>query len=780
MKCDGFLLTRQWHEREEDGVSAQDLDFWLATNEGPARIIVTGVESLFFVATSRIQEVRRQLHSLKDWRAAPVKLTTYHSGEPVTACYFASQRLLNLARNRLEQAGVPHYEADIRPTDRYLMERFIRGAVTVEGDAEVIEGVRTFRDPRLSPSNFLPILGILSIDIETSYTEQILYSIAGYGDGGRRVFMVGEGEDDELLTYCPDERTVIERFLAWVWEIDPDVLIGWSVVAFDLSFLERRCEALSIPFALGRQQETVRWRTTSGDRKFATVPGRVVLDGIELLRTATWSFESFSLESVSRELLGIGKKIDDVTNRAAGIQQLFREDKPALARYNLEDCRLVLEIFRVTELLEFAVQRAALTGLDIDRMGASVAAFDYLYLPPLHRAGVVAPVVEEAEVAASPGGWVLESRPGIYSNVLVLDFKSLYPSIIRTFQVDPLGLVRPGDNPVPGFRGASFSRDDALLPGIIATLWQARDEAKASGHSANSQAIKIIMNSFYGVLGTTGCRFFDSRLASSITMRGHEILKTTQEEIERLGYAVIYGDTDSVFVLVGEQAEDPGAVGQQLADHLNSWWRTRINDEFDLVSCLEIEFETCFDRFLMPTVRGSEQGSKKRYAGMMQGDDEPVLVFKGLESVRSDWSPLAREFQRELYRRVFVGEPYEAWLRSLVEAVRGGEHDEELILRKRVRRNLDDYTRNVPPHVRAARIEREHMKSDQEVSWITSGSRWVEYVMTLDGPEPAAFRKGRYDYDFYIDRQLAPIADAVLGFEGTSLAAVTDRQLGLF
>ena len=142
----------------------------------------------------------------------------------------------------------------------------------------------------------------------------------------------------------------------------------------------------------------------------------------------------------------------------------------------------------------------------------------------------------------------MDSIPGLYRDILVLDFKSLYPSIIRTFFVDPLGLAVPGDDPVPGFVEANFSRHQHILPGLIEELWHARDAAKRTSNAPLSQAIKIIMNSFYGVLGTTGCRFHDQRLASSITRRGHQIINDSRDFIEDAGYKVIYGDTDSLFV----------------------------------------------------------------------------------------------------------------------------------------------------------------------------------------------------------------------------------------
>ncbi|MDZ7684083.1 MAG: DNA polymerase II [Gammaproteobacteria bacterium] len=378
------------------------------------------------------------------------------------------------------------------------------------------------------------------------------------------------------------------------------------------------------------------------------------------------------LESVARELLGRGKLVPDLDARATEIQHMYRTDKPGLAEYNLEDCRLVSEIFEYADLIRFAIARSRMTGLELDRPGGSVAAFDFLYLPRLHRAGYVAPVVRADAAAGGPGGYVLDSKPGLYEHVVVLDFKSLYPSIIRTFNVDPLAMIEAGgeDDPVPGFNGASFSRHRFILPHLIESLWAARDTAKRNGNAPLSQAIKIIMNSFYGVLGTPGCRFFDPRLVSSITLRGHEILQQTRDLIEARGYTVIYGDTDSVFVLLeGVPPEKVDETGTTLIQELNVWWRNHLSDTVGVESCLEMEFETHFEKFLMPRIRGSEEGSKKRYAGTSTDDGKPRLVFKGLETVRSDWSALARDFQQQLYWRIFMDEPYESFVQETVDAV---------------------------------------------------------------------------------------------------------------
>jgi DNA polymerase-2 len=220
----------------------------------------------------------------------------------------------------------------------------------------------------------------------------------------------------------------------------------------------------------------------------------------------------------------------------------------------------------------------------------------------------------------SPGGYVMESKPGLYKNVLVLDFKSLYPSIIRTFFIDPLGLIKGLENQesaLEGFNGGYFSKTAHHLPKLVEQLSEKRQNAKEQGDAMLSQAIKIIMNSLYGVLGSKGCRFYDPRLSSSITLRGHQIMQTTRKWLESWGYEVIYGDTDSTFValpeeLTGEQSHE---IGKMLQRKINQTWSLEYEERFGIQSHLEIEFETHYSPFFMPTIRGQETGSKKTLCG---------------------------------------------------------------------------------------------------------------------------------------------------------------------
>uniref|UniRef100_UPI0031452263 DNA polymerase II n=1 Tax=Vibrio sp. S17_S38 TaxID=2720229 RepID=UPI0031452263 len=810
----GFILTRQTRDRHSRSnyvpsrsshaqsqfshmKSGQSLiELWVSTDSGPVQLLINGEQPVFFISEQDKEKVSQLNHAHRlALQIKSVNLKTFEQCQ-VLACYSENSHSSFQAKQCLNQHDIVTLEDDIRLTDRYLMERFIRGGVQFIGQVTQKPHYQSIAQAKCKPSDYKPNLSIVSLDIECS-EKGILYSVGLDSILDSRVIMIGnpqaltsEIEKSLYIEWVDDELGLLKALINWFNTFDPDIIIGWNVIDFDFRLLDKRSQWHKIPLSIARGGQNLYFRqSTNTQQGFVSIPGRVVLDGIDTLKTATYHFNSWALESVAQELLGEGKIIHDPFNRMDEINRQFREDKISLARYNLQDCKLVTRIFEKTHLLQFSIERTQLTGVELDRIGGSVAAFTNLYLPQLHRAGYIAPNLQSENWLASPGGYVMDSDPGLYHSVLVLDFKSLYPAIIRTFLIDPLGLVEglqqsigKNDNEaVAGFRGGQFHREKHFLPKMIEQLWQARDIAKKNNEAAFSQAIKIIMNSFYGVLGSSGCRFFDTRLASSITMRGHEIMKQTRILIEEQGYQVIYGDTDSLFVSLIEPHNQMQAdsIGQDLIRKINIWWQQHIQKEFNLISALELEYETHYQRFLMPTIRGSETGSKKRYCGLINKDGVERMIFKGLESARTDWTPLSHHFQQKLYHMVFHDQDPRAYIRQYVEDTWEGNFDEDLVYQKRLRRKLNEYQKNIPPQVRAARLADEHnARKGRPLQYQNKGR--IQYLFTVNGPEPKDYLSSPIDYQHYIDKQLKPIADAILPFIGLDFESIIAPQIGLF
>jgi DNA polymerase-2 len=832
----GFLLTSRWYEGEQ----ATELEFWFAGQTGPQRVCIEQPSVCFI-------PVKEQTKAEKLARAEGLELTfrmvelQSFSLQPLIACYLRQQDIYRF-NYLLNDWDIPVWEYDLRPTDRYLMERFIRGGAEIHGEWQQRDGFSLCQQGRMKPSADAienADLSMLSVDIETSFAKQYqpdrLFSIALDGEvfindetGARKkqrvsqIWMIGDdgSPEAEHCQYLATEQQLLAVFFEEIQRLDPDVIIGWNFIQFDMDFIQRKCDELEVPFILGRDQQEVSWRHDQKkvSRSYVHVPGRCIIDGIEMLRQAQYQFESFALDNVAEELLGRKKLLSESfqhNDYQHEIEYLFDHDKPALAAYNLEDCTLVWDIFQHTELMEFAIQRSSLTGLLLDRMGGSVASFENLYLPLLHRSGYVAPNYGEGFSAIkSPGGFVMNSRPGLYDSILVLDFKSLYPSIMRTFKIDPMGLIEglkakglkaeelssEGLNntgqTIEGFNGGYFDREKHCLPDLITMLGEQRDQAKKEKNHHLAQAIKIIMSSFYGVLGSDGCRFFDMRLSSSITQRSHEIIQRSAQWIKTQGYDVIYGDTDSVFVWLKEKKTQQQAdvIGKRLSTDLNRWWSSTIEQEHQLDSKLEIEYETHYQRFFMPSIRGAETGSKKRYAGTVHsissnGKEEVETIFKGLEAVRSDWTPFARQFQQQLFQRIFSERAFEQWMKDEVADLMLGKKDQQLIYRKRLRQPLSEYQRNVPPHAKAAAVLELWRQQQGLPALYQDRGGWIQYLMTTNGPQPLEVYQSsqgglqgglQIDYQHYFEKQIAPVCDGLLALYDTSFAEICGQQMSLF
>lgn len=737
----------------------------VAENQTSVKILIDNFRPMFFVPRTTVPNL-----TIKATERKVLPLKAMDETE-VDCLYFSTYSGFLETKDQLHKSGIIVYESDINPVERFLMERFVTGGFEATGTVSNHNGTLFLHNPHIRGTDVNPSLQVLSFDIETNTETGQIYSIACCGKTDA-VFIIGKEDSTGPVTFCTNEKELIQRFFQHISDQNPDILIGWNVINFDLQKIFERCTHLNIPFNPGKDSGSRIIQNRSGTDLLVRIPGRIVMDVPTMLRANYFTFEEYSLNFVASAMLNKTKLIEKSgEEKIAEINRLFKEDKQALAQYNLEDARLTIEIFNKAGILPNAIERSKRSGLLLDRTGGSVAAFDHLYLPRLHRLGFVAANAEDIPAPSNPlpGGYVLEPVPGIHDNVLVLDFRSLYPSIILTFKIDPLGFHIKLKDRIKTPAGTSFSNETSILPEIIEQLLKARAKAKKDKNPYLSQAIKILMNSFYGVLGAQGCRFFSSELATTITRTGQYILKETIKHIHSTTpYRIIYGDTDSLFVLLGPGKEnEANDIGKTLSEQITSWLAIYLEDTFGVTSALNLEFETHFRHFLMPSVRGGTYGSKKHYCGSILENGEMKLIFKGMESARSDWTDLAKDFQNELIRRVFCGLPVHDYINDTVSRVKKGIFDNQLIYKKRLRKNLNEYTVNVPPHAQAARL----LKTPAHI---------VRYYITTNGPQPLESLSSPIDYDHYIDCQLKPVADSILEFAGTSFDNIISGQQDLF
>ncbi|HEY3851794.1 MAG TPA: DNA polymerase II [Steroidobacteraceae bacterium] len=800
----GFILQASYRVMSgEDGRRAPVVQLYGRLENGQSFLVRDDRQRPHFFVRAADAAKAAQLRA---GRQSPTDRRTF-DGDPVVRIDVDVPSDVPPLRDRLHDGGIETFEADVRFATRYLIERGIKGGCEIEGGREIeggseiegeagIEGeaapagglARVFDNPVVRPADVRADPRVLSFDIETDSKGERLLAISLFAPGVDEVLIV-DGTDramPERAIRCPTELAALDLFAERLRAFDPDVITGWNIIDFDLSVLERIAARIGYPMNLGREPGGMRIRKAEGyfGSGQATISGRVVLDGIDLLRGAFVRMDDYSLDAVAREVLGEGKAVaGDARDRLGEIVHNYKHDLAAFALYARTDARLAYQIVEKLRLVELAFARSRLTGMTPDRVAASIASFDFLYLTELERVRIVAPSVRGKDTqvpdsrvhVAQQGGHVLEPVTGLHANVWVFDFKSLYPSLIRTFNIDPVGYVpdaasaedpAPAENPSPAedlidTPGGKFRRAPAILPRLLDELFPRREAAKKRHDDVAAHAIKILMNSFYGVLGTSACRFYNPALANAITGMGKHMLLWSKSWFESAGFKVLYGDTDSLFVsAAGADPIEAGRRARDLVLSLNRDLTRFIESRWRRESRLELEFEKLYLRLFLPRARHSTRGASKRYAGWLNGDGTVGVEFVGMEVVRRDWTALAKRVQRELYQRLFTDQPVDAYLAEIVNRVRKGELDEELVYHKNLRKDTDEYTATTPPHVAAAR------KSSRPLG------RSIRYLVTTAGAEPLDNLIHPIDREHYVEKQVRPVAEPVLETLGLDFETV--------
>lgn len=701
-------------------------------------------------------------------------------GEPVFETIANSTRALRNLADDLAQKGLRTYEGDVDPCRVFLRSRGLRSGISIEGVSRSSPFLsEVFEAPRLAAAEVEAPVVTLSFDIETDPSLQrvLAISLVQWGGSGpeiEEVHVIGTGENAEAA--------LLKLFLKRIQELDPDVLTGWNVIDFDCAVLIRRMAHFGIEPRFGRSRDASWIRENKGYFSSSRVEarGRQVLDALRLVRALPTRFDDLRLGTVGKALLGRGKTIsgEEWQSMPDLIDAKYREDPAAFAEYCLEDSRLVRDILRKEHLIEISVSRSKLVGLPMERAWGSVAPFENLYALELSRRGIVAPTrgVDMGNGELASGGLVMEPKAGLYSNILVFDFKSLYPSIMRTFNIDPLAHARanarPDEAAIVSPNDARFARERGILPSILDEFTASREAAKRRGSAVESYVYKILLNSFYGVLGTDSCRFASGTLAGAITSFGHLILRWMRTHFEKQGFEVLYGDTDSLFVDAGLDAKITADAALRRADELcakaNAALQKYIAKQFQISSVLELEFDTFYRRLLLPAARGGETSRAKSYAGLAADRAGETLAIKGMEAVRGDWTEAAKTLQRDLLNLMFrdatPGE-LEGRFHAEIKRLTNGERDDALVYRKSIRKPLAAYGNNAP-HVRAAAL-------------LPRPVRVVRYVITRAGPQPLGFVSAPLDYPHYIQTQLLPIAAGLAAFGGFR-ARLPEQSRSLF
>ena len=295
-------------------------------------------------------------------------------------------------RKAFEDEKIECYEADIRFVYRFLIDKDIKGSLNIEGEHKKGKYVsRIYQNPILKPVEFEPKLKTLSVDIETDSEAKEIYSISLYSEDFKRVLIVSDKNLKNAESFR-DEKSLLEKFKELIIKLDPDIITGWNVIDFDLAKIKERFDANKIDFVLGRTEwkSSIRIQSDFFRDSSADIAGRMVLDAIHLLRSSFIRLEDCRLDTAANSFLN-EKKLIDEENKGEEIERLFKNEPQKLVDYNLKDAELVFRILEKNKIIELTVERSLLTGMQLDRVKASIASLDSLYIRETRKKKYVCP-----------------------------------------------------------------------------------------------------------------------------------------------------------------------------------------------------------------------------------------------------------------------------------------------------------------------------------------------------------------------------------------------------
>jgi DNA polymerase I len=673
---------------------------------------------------------------------APVTLETgtgYRSirGEPLRRLYTQRPGDVRDVRERYR-----HFEADIPFATRFMIDTGLTGGVVApdtmadfheiapaDVDAPArsciidieCEDERGFPDPQRDA--IICITAFDSFDLD--YTTFLLVG----GDGGAPDGIAQKEEDGGLANGCfrkgthtictyADETAMLKAFAVYITARDPDVLSGWNFVEFDMPYITNRMEKLGL-----RADSLAR---IPGMTERNALRGRALFDLLTAYKKMHPTLkESYRLDAVAMDEVGEQK-----VRYTGTISDLWKQQPALLVEYNFKDVELCVAIDRKDNIIGFYREIARYVGCPLDRTLNSSSVID-VYVLRKAFGKYVLPSKGFANAEEFEGATVFEPSKGVRENVVVLDLKSLYPMAMMTINASPETKLAPGETDPAGElhapNGIRFRKQpDGLTRSIIADLLKERDEKKALRNTfafgspeyvmydMQQNVLKVIMNTYYGVSGYARFRLFDREIGAAVTSVGRAIIEHTRREIEKLGYTVIYGDTDSCMVHLGEGIgrEKTIETARKIEKVLNGSYPVFAKNELNAdVNFFSIKFEKIYARFF-------QAGKKKRYAGSLvwkEGKDVHETDIVGFEIKRSDTPQITKFVQKTVMELILDGKGYDevkAFLGDVIKKYRAGKYTlDEIGIPGGIGKGLDDYETD-DAQVRGAKYANQYLHTE--------------------------------------------------------------------
>ena len=667
-------------------------------------------------------------------------------------------------------------ETDYPILKRYLVEKDITPLQLLEvghDEKNFIKSIKT-------KDEFLEKPDILAFDIETyfkgpAFPEQEhdpIISIALYGKI-KKVLTWKKANGEEYVC-LKNEEEMIERFVEEVKKASPDYLAGYFSDGFDFPYLKARANhhGISLDLGIDGSQVHVYNRGLTNKTRIKGINHLDILSFIRRVLGPTLKTESFDLNSVAEELIGKSKHDFDISK----IGDMW--DKGEIKKildYNLQDAKITHQLCEkiIPSIHEFC-KIVGQTPYEICRMSYGNLVESYL-LKKAKDAKEIAPNRPlEGDVGERMGqtykaAFVYTPEPGLYEDIVVFDYKGLYSSIIASYNIEATTLDSKGNKTIPIETESGknvfykFSKKEGFITKAVKEVIEKRDAVKKELKKkkdvfleGRNYALKILANSIYGYLGFFGARWYCKEAAETIAAYGRYHIKQTISEAEKNNFKVLYSDTDSIFLLLGKKSKKD-AMG--FLDYINK----------KLPNYMELEFEDYYKRGIFVMKKGEELGAKKKYALINEKGEMKIV---GFETVRRDWSLLARETQLRVIEIILKeNNPKKAkkYVDDVINRVKSRKIElPKLVIKTKLTKALGSYA-NVGPHVAVA------LRMKNKGIFVGPGSM-IEYIISDKGGKNVRdkarlieeCKNGEYDVEYYLDNQILPATEKIfeaLGYE---------------
>lgn len=701
-------------------------------------------------------------------------------------------------------------EYDIHFTRRYLLDKKITPNTLCEAEGEFINikcKSPTFKATKIEQvsSDAIKNPKILAFDIETYnplgkrfIPEQFpIIMIAFYGENTanaehqpgvsskpyKKVITWKRFKTDEdYIEFVDGEIDLITRFKEIIEKQKPDILCGYYSDGFDFPYIITRAKKYKIDLDLGLDYSIVKFK--KGRTKQIQLTGILHLDIFKFVKKIlgrTLETDSYSLQAVASELLGEGKDEVELDN----LTEAWDKDPKQLAKfckYNLQDSKLTFDLLKkIYPVIEELVKLIGLPMYSINRMGYSQLVEWYI-MKQVQEFNELAPnkphyeEIRERQQHTYVGAFVYEPKPGLYNNMVVFDFRSLYPTIIASHNIGLSTLNCEcciGKEKVPDENYWFCKNKKGFIPLIIEDLITRRMRVKEIMKKkedilleARSEGLKLLANSFYGYLGFYAARWYCLECAKSVTAYGRYYINQVIDKAKEKGFNVLYGDTDSVMMALDKKTkQDAFAFVEQINTTLQG--------------LMELEFEGFYPSGIFVSAKVGTYGAKKKYALL---DENGNIKIKGFEMVRRNWSFIAKEVQEEVLGIILRERDAEKALRyvkGIIQDLREKKiPNDKVIIYTQLQKDISEYT-SIGPHVAVARrlkAKGEDVGPGSMIKFIVSSGPGIIRDKAKLVEET---KEGEYDADYYIEHQVVPSVERifnVLGFKKEDLISSKDQS----